>query len=287
MTLFAVDPRCSIPVLVYAPLLAMSVVQVLFLLNEGAILILSGRGSIWRNTTPRKHITKFIFIRALIAVLEFSTLLVSSIGVWLPSSIRPLLACPHTTTTLHVTRAIIFFHWIVYFCFFLKVLIYIDPLGCFSPGLLEHISFLDGSREQVAQEVPVTMATDGEDVLLTRQVSYWVSPREQLFRRVSNGRGAGRLSAEKVAVQKTTVSHSRMRRRLGALLCCLCVRNERSVGVALEEVARGFYTIFGDTGRSAVLTDIIAGLRLVHHDLKNNPNLSEKFRKVLIFICIF
>lgn len=286
VALFVVDLQCSIPALVYGSLLAMSAVQVLFLLNEGAILVLSGRGSIWRNTNPRKHITKFIFIRALVAVLELCCLVLATVAVWLPSSTQSLLACPSTSTALHVTRAVIFFVWIVYFCFLLKVLIYVDPIGCFSPGLLEHISFLDTSQEQVteAADGPVTTATSGKDVVLTKQVSYWVSAREQRLRRVSNGRGTGTITAERVALQSTAVSQSKIRRRLGALFCCLCIRDERSVGVALEEVARGFYTIFGDTDRPIVLTDIIAGFRLVHHDQKNNPNLSEKFRKVIILL---
>jgi hypothetical protein len=176
--------------------------------------------------------------------------------------------------------------WLVYFCFLLKVLIYIDPIGCLSPGLLEHVSFLDDSHEQATEEADngsVTMVTRGEDVLLTKQVSYWISAREQHLRRVSNGRRAERVTAERVAVRKTAVSQSKIRRRLGALFCCLCIRDKRSVGVALEEVARGFYTIFGDTDNRVVLTDIIAGLRLVHHDQKNNPNLTEKFRKVYLY----
>lgn len=278
-----VDLQCSIPPLVYGSLLAVSAVQVLFLLSEGAILVQSGRGSIWKNTDPRKHITKFIFIRALIAILEFCGLIVASIAVWLHSPSKALLACPSTSTALHITRAVVIFMWIVYLCFLLKVLFYIDPIGCFSPGLLEHISFLDDEHEQVTEETDngcVTMATRGEDVLLTKQVSYWVSAREQRLRRVSNGRRGGKVNAERVAVQTTAVNQSKIRRRLGALFCCLCIQDKRSVGVALEEVARGFYTIFGDTENQVVLTDIIAGLRLVHHDQKNNPNLAEKFRKV-------
>ena len=277
-----VDLQCSIPGLVYGSLLAVSAVQVLFLLNEGAILIQSGRGSIWKNTDPRKHITKFIFIRGLIAVLEFCGLVVASIAVWLRSSSEALLACPATSTVLHITRALTIFMWLIYLCFLLKVLIYIDPIGCLSPGLLEYISFLD-SHEQVTEEAdngPGAMVTGGEDVLLTKQVSYWISAREQRLRRVTNGRRAERVSAERVAMRKTAVSQSKIRRRLSALFCCLCIRDKRSVGVALEEVARGFYTIFGDTDNHVVLTDIIAGLRLVHHDQKNNPNLTEKFRKV-------
>ncbi len=277
-----VDLRCSVPGLVYGSLLAVSVVQVLFLLNEGALLVLSGRGSI-KNTDPRKHITKFIFIRGLIAILEFCGLVVASVAVWLHSSSESLLLCPATSTALHVTRALIIFMWLVYFCFLVKVLIYIDPIGCLSPGLLEHVSFLDYSHEQVTEESDngsVPMVTRGEDVLLTKQVSYWISAREQRLRRVSNGRRAERVTAERVAVRKTAVSQSKMRRRLGALFCCLCIQDKHSVGVALEEVARGFYTIFGDTDNHVVLTDIIAGLRLVHHDQKNNPNLAEKFRKV-------
>ena len=276
-----VDLQCSIPPLLYGSLLAVSAIQVLFLLIEGAILVQSGRGSIWRNTDPRKHITKFIYIRALIAILEFCGLVVASIAVWLHSTTEALLACPSTSTVLHITRAVTVFMWIVYLCFLLKVLIYVDPIGCFSPGLLEYISFLNDSQvTEEADNGPITMATRGEDVLLTKQVSYWVSAREQRLRRVSNGRRGGRVSAERVAVQTTAVSQSKIRRRLGALFCCLCIRDKRSVGVALEEVARGLYTIFGDTENQVVLTDIIAGLRLVHHDQKNNPNLAEKFRKV-------
>lgn len=281
-----VDLQCSIPGLVYGSLLAVSAVQVLFLLNEGAILVQSGRGSIWKHTDPRKHITKFIFIRGLIAVLEFCGLVVASIAVWLRSSSEALMACPATSTVLHVTRALTIFMWLVYLCFLIKVLIYIDPIGCFSPGLLEHISFLDDSDEQVTEAAdngPVSMVTRGEDILLTKQVSYWISASEQRLRRVSNGRRAERVNAERVAMHKTAVSQSKIRRRLGALFCCLCVRDKRSVGVALEEVARGFYTIFGDTDNRVVLTDIIAGLRLVHHDQKNNPNLTEKFRKVCTY----
>lgn len=286
VALFVVDLQCSVPALVYGSLLAMSAVQVLFLLNEGAILVLSGRGSIWKNTEPRKHINKFIFIRALVAVLEVCCLVLATVAVWLPYSTLSLLACPSTSTALHITRAIIFFVWIVYFCFLLKALIYVDPIGCFSPGLLEHISFLDTSQEQVTEvpDGPVTTVTSGKDVLLTKQVSYWVSAREKRLHRVSNFRGTGRVTAERVAPQSTAVSQSKIRRHLGALFCCLCIRDKRSVGVALEEVARGFYTIFGDTDKPIVLTDVIAGLRLVHHDQKNNLNLSEKFRKVHVHL---
>lgn len=280
VALFVVDLRCSIPALVYGSLLAISAVQVLFMLNEGAILVLSGRGSIWQNTHPRKHITKLIFVRALIAVLEFCVLVVASITVWLRSTTEALLACPSTSAVLHVTRAVTISMWIVYMFFLLKVLIYVDPIGCFSPGLLEHISFLDSSLEQVTEDTdsgPVTMATSSGKVLLTKQVSYWVSTKDQYLRRIGRGE---RVTAERVGVHKIAVSQSKIRRRLGVLFCCLCIRDKRSVGVALEEVARGFYTIFGDTENHVVLTDIIAGLRLVHHDQKNNPDLTEKFRKV-------
>ena len=284
MSLFVSDIGCSVPPLVYGSLLIMCTVQVIFLFNEGVILVQSGRGSIWNNTSPRKHITKFVYVRGVVAVFELCGLVLASVAIWLHSSVHTLLACPSTTTALHFTRAVIFLHWIIFLCFLLKTLFYVDPLGCFSPGLLEHISLLDSSQEQATLHIKtdgetVAMATSKEDVLLTRQVSYWISGREQFLRRISNTGGGS--SVDRVSMQgRSGVSQSKVKRRLSALFCCLCTRDKRSVGVALEEVAMGFYTIFGDSDSRVVLTDVIAGLRLLHYDQKSNQNLSEKFRKV-------
>lgn len=286
MTLFYVDPSCDVPALLYSPLIALCVIQVVFVLNEGLILVYSARGSIWKNTKARRHIIKLIYIRAVIAVLELIGLIVNTVGTWLPSSSIDIIACPGTTSSLHFAQAVVFFLWIVYFCFLLKVLVYVDPLGCFSPGLLEHISLLDGDKSSALEEGNGLLTTDGESmpssVLTTRQISYWVSGRARLYRQVS-GSAVAQTVPQRMAVHNNTISQTKMKRRIGALFCCLCVRDQRSMSGALEEVARGFYTVFGDTDNSAVLTDVIAGLRLVHYEQQRTQNLNDKFRKVFVW----
>ena len=274
MALFASDLSCKVSPLLYAPLMAIVFLQVVFVLNEGLVLVLSSRGSIWKNTSPRRHITKLIYVRAFIAVFELVSLVVATVGTWLPATVRELQPCPGTLVALHFARAIIFFLWIVYFCFLFKVLIYTDPLGCFSPGLLEHIPLLDEKPSSEPGE-----EADGE-VLTARQYSYWVTGRERLFHQLSRTTSAGNVLQRRETVNEGEVSYTKMKRRLGALFCCLCVRDEGSVGGALEEVARGFYTIFGDYDNSPVLTDIIAGLRMVHYDQKRTRNINDKIRKV-------
>lgn len=281
VTLFAVDLSCKVSPLLYAPLMALCFIEVLFILNEGLVLIVSSRGSIWKNTEPRKHTDKLIFVRGLIALFELVTLMLATVGAWLPFSVGEFQTCPGTSVALNFTRAIIFFIWIVYFCFLLKVLIYIDPLGCFSPGLLEHISLLsDSNVSSTSIDGKGGVVATDSDVLATSQLSYWVSRRDRLFHQRS-GTSVGRVLQRRDTVQNSTATQTKMKRRLGALFCCLCLRNDSSVGIALEEVARGFYTIFGDPENSAALTDIIAGLRLVHYYQKSiAQNLNDKFRKV-------
>lgn len=269
MALFGVDFSCTVHSLLYAPLLATVCVQIAFVLCEGLVLVISAQGSIWKNVHPRRHITKLIFVRAVIAVLELLTLIVATVGTWLPSSVRDLKACPKTLVALHVTRGVVFFLWLVYLCFLLKILFYIDPLGCFSPGLLEHISILENDDPDVS--------TDGNaNVLVAKQISYWTDGTRRLIRQVSGTTAADVLKSS----PENTIGQAKMRRRLGALFCCLCVRDQRSMSGALEEVAKGFYTIFGDSGNNVVLTDIIAGMKLVHHEQHRRKDLGHKFRKV-------
>ena len=275
MALFAEDSSCKISPLLYAPLISTVFVEVLFILNEGLILVISSRGSIWNNIGPRKHMLKLIFVRALIAVSEIITLIAATVGTWLPQSVAQLETCSEVPVALHFTRAVVLFLWIVYFCFLLKVLIYVDPLGCFSPGILEHISLL-GDKTDLGEGV------NSESVLAARQLSFWVSGR-RLFRQ-SSGSATTRLAARRETVHDTPISDVKVKRRLGALFCCLCVQDERSVGGALEEVARGFYTIFGDSENAPVLTDIVAGMILVHHEQQRSQNLNDKFRKVGILL---
>ena len=233
-----------------------------------------------------------------------------------PSLIKSL-ECVSHRVALGLAQASVLVLWIRMVAHHLRFLTFLDPCGCFTPGLLQHLSFLDQSDER--GEVPSPMEKGRSNSWLWRflhlkkpakRASYEVI--EVVDGQIKEGKKLvfwqdqvklsqtlhGGITPEEFARQVSQVHNSsiglaRLQRRLRVWLCCLCVGGHRSRGVAVEDIARALYTLFDfdeDCKKSeVVLSDVIAGFKLLHRyqkdkmdRLKEGEKLEDKFRKVSV-----
>lgn len=311
-------PSCSnltYSPLLYAPLFSLALVEILLVLNEGVILALSARGPILKKTRSlafrQRHMPRAIYVRTVVAVLEALAIVASLVGVYHPLVTSAMEACPPLVPRFEVAQAVIVVQVILYFLFLLKVSVYMDPLGCFTPGLLERLTLLDGtdargsaviSPAYLDSEAPPPLGTAGprslEHAIIpvdfspvtppnrsvtvdanssTKEVHIW-RHRNTLF-------DLNPLDIDRATkIHNDSINRKKYERRLRALFCCLGVRGQRSRGVALEDVARGLYTMFSET--NSVLSDVIAGFSLLHESQAKKKEeggeiaLTKKFRVV-------
>ena len=232
--------------------------------------------------------SKLIYIRIVVAVLELFGRIASTVGVWHSSVTSLVKICPDFGVGLHFAQAIVLFLWVLYIGFLIKVVTYIDPLGCCSPGLLEHLPLDSADRRKSTAEDQLDIGEmRNEEYHSTKSVPYWTKRIDVYNVRIGEKKVED-LEEKYLKGHSSNVGQTRLLRRLQTILCCLGVKGHRSRGMALEDVARTLYTLFGDV--NLVFTDIVAGLFLLNQDQRrrkaNHISLNEKFRKVCVYLCV-
>lgn len=280
--------------LLYIPLFSLAVVLVCFIFNEGIIIALSAQGPIFKKTRTfrqrQKYMPYLIYLRIVMAVLELLAIIASLVAVFHPLSTSFTYECIPLRPRLKFARAVVLLQVVSYVLFLVKVCIYTDPLGCFTPGLLERLTLLDDTdargsllvapaeqSAEYAQQVAMKKRVSVDENSAAAEVNVW-RKRNNIFNIKSD-------DIEKVTqVHNNTITLTKIERKLRALLCCLGVKGQRSRGVALEDLARGLYTVFSET--DMVLSDVIAGFSLLreHQQKKrgdgDDTELIRKFRMV-------
>ena len=85
-------------------------------------------------------------------------------------------------------------------------------------------------------------------------------------------------------IHNDSINRKKIERKLRAIFCCLGVKGQKARGVALEDVARGLYTVFSEM--NIVLSDVIAGFSLLRKSQlkikkeRGELALIKKFRTV-------
>ena len=294
--------KTIIPPLLYVPLLLLLAIKTAIQINEGLILIYSSRGTIKSNVAPRKPIIKIIYIRIILALLELTTLFSVLAGVFHPSVTSIVYQCPDFELGLHFTQGVVAWQVFIYFAFIAKVMYCIDPLGCFSPGLLEYLPLFDKSDNRGSMIGPTS--PDGTFVMHPEQadrkklgqefqaadrIHIWTRRRDRFTGNISlSVPSVEQLEERHSRVHNSQVSTSKIKRRLKAICCCLGITGQRSRGAALEDVARGLYTVFDET--DVALTDVVAGFVLTKQAqrkrMKEGKSLTDKFRRVSLCVCV-
>lgn len=233
-----------------------------------------------------------IYLRILLAVFELLAIAASLVSLFHPWSISTVEQCEDLESRLAFARAVVLFQVACYLLFLGKACIYTDPLGCFTPGLLERMKLLDNEdgRGSLLLSPSEHFMAEGKKAITQRamsvdsssaatEVSMW-RHKNRLFNIQSND------IERATKVHNDSINRQKYERRLRALFCCFGVKGQKSRGVALEDVARGLYTVFSET--DTVLSDVIAGFSLLReHQLKQKKKygggelaLTKKFRMV-------
>lgn len=277
--------------MLYAPLLTLLAIKTAIQLNEALILIASSQGTIVTHLSsdPRRNaITKVIYIRLFLALCELAALVSAMTGVFHPSvtSISRD-QCGEFALGLSISQAVVVWLALGYLLFLVKSMYCIDPLGCFSPGLLEYLPLFDQSDKRgsmigsptLNEAIPLHKNADSTytDIPISDRLHIWTKPGGRL-----STKSVEQIERQCSQVHNNQLSTRKMERRLKAICCCLGVKGQKSRGLALEEVARGFYTLFG--GTDVTMTDVIAGFILTKQQqrklIREGTSLTDKFRRV-------
>lgn len=227
---------------------------------------MSAHGPIFKEASllfRQRCMPRLIYLRMVIAMLELIALLVSIIDLYHPSAVSMVEECEPLGARLTFARAVVLFQVVCYVLFWCTVCIYVDPLGCCTPGVLNGLGDDDG---RIWDQFD-TISVDESSAVMEDHV--W--------------RRKNRLLVNDDHID-TVQKHER---RLHALNCCLRVKCARLRGVVAEDVGRGLYPVFGVM--DYVLSDVIAGFTLLKEDqLKTKKGrgeiaLTERFRKVYMY----
>ena len=288
------------------------------MINEAVIMSISYRGSIW-NPITRQTVSKYLYIRIFLTLLELAGSIICTVASFSPS-VTEHMECNSYRVAIGLAKASAILLWIKIVAYQLRFCLFLDPCGCFTPGLLQHLSFLDQadetgdtptpfSRERTdswLQRIfhlrrPITRSSfevpemvDGR-VMEERRVLFW-QRQVSVSQALSGGITPEDFKRQVSRIHRSHVGLRRLERRLRVLFCCLCVGGHRSRGIAVEDIARALYTLFDfeeEEGKGEdvrlVLSDIIAGFKLLHRyqkdkmgRLKEGQRLEDKFREVSI-----
>lgn len=242
------------PPWLYGTLFSLTLLELIVLIDDAVIMSLSCRGRIDHSTppdlermfairnglvrdtgksgwpdpdrgSPRAKLKRYIYIRNVLFILEVIHSAFYGYACWSPAVTDQLSKCEAYSGPLAFARAVVVAWWIVIIIYAVGWLIYVDPIGLCTPGLLDELEILD-------------------------KLDHIGDPTEvDLFK-----------------FHRASLETSHIRRRLQTICCCLGLRGHQSRGMALQDAAGAFHTIFNDV--DLVGSDIVAGLILLNLDQK-------------------
>ena len=310
------SPGCpndqGLPPLLYWSLFLLVAVEIGTVIDEAVIMSISYRGLIWETAKRDSQIPKYIYVRLVLMVLEFLSVISCSVATFDPNLIEPL-----DCSSYRVAVALATVSCVVVLLKFLgstvRLLFFLDPCGLFTPGLLQHLSFLDtaddvgelpqppqspsyfpqflwfkrpssAGRESQLQLSPVQSPTSPEARLSRKQrrtpnvVRFW-QRQVSITQTVRGGYTLDEISQQASRFRTNYIGLRRIQHRLRVFLCCLRVGGQGSRGLPLGDVARALYTLFdfdeGEEGGERVrlvLSDVIAGFKLVSQYQRGKTN---------------
>lgn len=117
--------------------LALMVIILLGILFEGAIMIVSARGSIV-HLKPRRFIKHVIYARIIVLAMEVALLIIGTVFVFISAEERDRLDCPDLDASITAMKVIIGFYWFAFLVFLVVAVIYMDPCHCYSAKVNYH-----------------------------------------------------------------------------------------------------------------------------------------------------
>ena len=294
-----VSPKCTedstLSPLLKHSFLVLLAIEIATAIIETVIMSVSYRGHIW-EIEKRESLPRYIYVRFLILFLEFVVTIICTVATF-DSEVH----CNSYYVAVALARTASVVIWTKLVVSLVRLFLFLDPCGCLTPGLLQHLSFLD--EVDNVGETPTPFQRRYSDSWLTRIFHFQrpslshrgttptsgpVANRERRTsnivrfwqRQVSVSQALrGGVTPEEFThqishIHRNHVGMRRLERRLRVLFCCLCVGGHRSRGIALEDIARALYTLFdfddeeaeegGQESVRLVLSDVIAGFKLVN-----------------------
>ena len=312
-----VSPKCAedgnLPPLLKHSFLALLAVEIATVIIETVIMSVSYRGRIW-DVEKRDSLPRYIYVRLFILLIEIIITIICSVATF-DSKVH----CNSYSVAVALAKAASIIIWIKLVVSVIRLCLFLDPCGCLTPGLLQHLSFLDEADD--VGETPTPFQRRFSDSWLTRLFHFRKPPLPQRGNTPSSGSATctnrerrtanivrfwqrqvsvsqalrGGVTPEEFTrqishIHRNHVGMRRLQRRLRVLFCFLCVGGHRSRGIALEDIARALYTLFDfddeeaeEGGRESVrlvLSDVIAGFKLVNRYQKSKTERLQEGEKL-------
>ena len=179
------------------------------------------------NPDPRRRLATILYIRIVLFCIEVFVLVIPTYASY--SSVAGDVNCSELQEgPLIYAKVITAILWVTLLIFGVVFLFFVDPIGCFTSGLLQRLDFLDSMDDKE--------------------------------------KGAAKELNQHFKLHRSHSGQRNILRRLSALCCCLGLKGHRSRGTALEEISKAMHTLFKDV--DIVPSDFLCGLILVNKDQK-------------------
>ena len=216
--------------------------QVLVIVSEGLICLVSSRGTI-SNPKPRRYLPHFLRLRAVLYALEILGILLGCYVAWSPY-IQDHVECERANRVKQALEAYVISVIVIHVIIAVLFMVYFDPLGLQTPSLLKELHV---NHDE----------TDNDDIVV----------EVKKVQRKRYGNKTIKVDEKKVGKRLYSASsRQQWTRRVRVLCCCAGGNNTRSKVQALEDIAHAMATMFD--GVEIVPTDFVAALMLVHRDQK-------------------
>ena len=154
----------TIPALFYSTLFIFNLVLFLTIINEGVIFSLSMKGRINDTKNSRKFFPYVLEIRGALMLVEFITLVVTSVGTFNGSVGGEAIECEqYREGPLVFAKVIVCLAWILVIVLALSLFFAVDPLGMCSPSVLDEIEDLGDLGRELDEEGFIVPGKIGED----------------------------------------------------------------------------------------------------------------------------
>ena len=227
--------------LVLAFILSQIILQVLVIISEGLVGLISSRGTI-SNAEPRRFLPHFLRLRAILYAVEILDCTFGCYVAWSPY-IQDHIECERAAKVSQAIEAYVISVIIILVIIAVLFLIYFDPLGLQTPSLLKELNIY--TRNEADDDVVVEVNKVQRKTVCNKTTVCKTKVNKRLY---------------------SASSRQRWTRRARVLCCCAGGHNSRAKVQALGDIAHAMATIFD--GVDVVPTDIVAALMLVHRDQK-------------------